>query len=140
MVPAAFVRVKSMPMSANGKVDRAALPKPTADNTLNDALFAAPQSEIEQWLASFLTGLLKVDRVSRDDNFFNLGGHSLMGAQLIAKVYQRFAVELSLRSLFDHPTIAEISAEIERLLFAKVDTMTDEEAQRLLESLPGIPA
>ena len=63
-----------------------------------------------------------------------------MGAQLIAKVYQRFAVELSLRSLFDHPTIAEISAEIERLLFTKVETMTDEEAQRLLESLPGIPA
>jgi amino acid adenylation domain-containing protein len=140
MVPAAFVKVKSMPMTANGKVDRAALPKPTADNTLNEAPFAAPQSEIEQWLASFLTGLLKVDRVSRDDNFFNLGGHSLMGAQLIAKVYQRFAVELSLRSLFDHPTIADISAEIERLLFAKVDTMTDEEAQRLLESPPGIPA
>ena len=85
---------------------------------------------------SFLTGLLKVDRVSRDDNFFNLGGHSLMGAQLIAKVYQRFAVELSLRSLFDHPTIAEISAEIERLLFAKVETMTDEEAQRLLNLFP----
>jgi Phosphopantetheine attachment site len=63
-----------------------------------------------------------------------------MGAQLIAKVYQRFGVELSLRSLFDHPTIAEISSEIERLLYAKVATMSDEEAQRILESLPGIPA
>ncbi|MGC2550236.1 MAG: non-ribosomal peptide synthetase [Candidatus Sulfotelmatobacter sp.] len=140
MVPATFVKLKSMPRTASGKVDRAALPKPNGDNTLNDNPFAPPQSEIEQWLAGFLTGLLKVDRVSRDDNFFNLGGHSLMGAQLIAKVYQRFAVELSLRSLFDHPTIAEISAEIERLLFTKVETMTDEEAQRLLESLPGIPA
>ena len=140
MVPATFVKLKFMPLTASGKVDRAALPKPTADNTLDDTPFAPPQSEIEQWLAGFLTGLLKVDRVSRSDNFFNLGGHSLMGAQLIAKVHQRFAVELSLRSLFDHPTIAGISAEIERLLFAKVETMTDEEAQRLLESLPGIPA
>jgi amino acid adenylation domain-containing protein len=139
MVPATFVKLKCLPMTANGKLDRSALPKPTID-TLDDAEFAAPQSEIEQWLAGFLTGLLKVDRVSRSDNFFNLGGHSLMGAQLIAKVYQRFAVELSLRSLFDHPTIAEISSEIERLLFAKVQTMTDEEAQRILESLPGIPA
>jgi amino acid adenylation domain-containing protein len=140
MVPTTFVKLKSMPRTASGKVNRADLPTPTADNTLDDAPFVPPQSDIEQWLASFLTGLLKVDRVSRDDNFFNLGGHSLMGAQLIAKVYQRFAVELSLRSLFDHPTIAGISTEIERLLFAKVETMTDEEAQRLLESLPGIPA
>ncbi|MGB7600369.1 MAG: amino acid adenylation domain-containing protein [Candidatus Sulfotelmatobacter sp.] len=140
MVPAIFVKLERIPLTPNGKADRSALPRPTADNTLDDAPFAPPQSEIEQWLAGFLTGLLKVDRVSRDDNFFNLGGHSLMGAQLIAKVHQRFAVELSLRSLFDHPTIAEISAEIERLLFAKVETMTDEEAQRLLESLPGIPA
>ncbi len=140
MVPATFVKLKCLPMTANGKVDRAALPLPSAENTLDDASFSAPQSEIEQWLAGFLTGLLKVDRVSRNDNFFNLGGHSLMGAQLIAKVYQRFAVELSLRSLFDHPTIAEISSEIERLLFTKVQTMTDEEARRILESLPGIPA
>lgn len=140
MVPAAFVELQSIPLTPSGKVDRAALPLPTSDNTLADAPFAPPQSEIEQWLAGFLAGLLKVDRVSRSDNFFNLGGHSLMGAQLIAKVYQRFAVELSLRSLFDHPTIAEISSEIERLLFVKVQTMTDEEAQRLLESLPGIPA
>ena len=63
-----------------------------------------------------------------------------MGAQLIAKVHQRFQVELSLRSLFDHPTIAEISSEIERLVHAKLQTMTDEEALRLLESFPGIPA
>ena len=113
------------------------LPKPTAENTLNDDdSFESPQSDIEQWLASLLIGLLRVARVSRNDNFFNLGGHSLMGAQLIAKVQQRFAVELSLRSLFDHPTIAEISAEIEHLLYSKLHMMTDEEAQRILESVP----
>ena len=137
MVPSTFVKLAGMPTSTHGKVDRAALPEPTPENTLNDDSFEAPQSEIEQWLASLLTGLLGVARVSRNDNFFNLGGHSLMGAQLIAKVHQRFAVELSLRSLFDHPTIAEISSEIERLLYSKLRMMTDEEAQRILESVPG---
>ncbi len=140
MVPASFVALPALPMTAHGKVDRAALPKPTADNQLDDEHFEAPQSEVEQWLASFLARLLKVSRVGRNDNFFNLGGHSLMGAQLIAKVQQRFGVELALRGLFDHPTIAEISSEIERLIYAKLQTMTDEEAQRLLESSPGIPA
>jgi len=140
MVPSAFVRLACLPISAHGKVDRAALPKPAAENQLNGDSFETPQSEIEQWLAGLLTGLLGVPRVGRDDNFFNLGGHSLMGAQLIAKVHQRFAVGLSLRSLFDHPTIAEISSEIERLLYAKLHAMTDEEAQRILESSSGIPA
>ena len=140
MVPSTFVAVPELPMTAHGKVDRAALPKPAAENQLDDEHFEAAQSEVEQWLASFLTGLLKVDRVGRDDNFFNLGGHSLMGAQLIAKVQQRFGVELSLRGLFDHPTIAEISCEIERLIYAKLQTMSEEEAERLLESSPGISA
>jgi amino acid adenylation domain-containing protein len=140
MVPSRFVRLESLPMSAHGKVDRAALPQPTAENELNGDSFEAAQSEIEQWLAGLLTGLLGVARVGRDDNFFNLGGHSLLGAQLIAKVQQRFQVELPLRSLFDHPTIAEISSEIERLLYAKLQAMTDEEAQRILESFSGSPA
>jgi len=141
MVPSTFIKLTSMPTSAHGKIDRAALPKPTAENQLNDDPFEAPQSEIEQWLASFLAGLLGVPRVSRGDNFFNLGGHSLMGAQLIAKIYERFRVELSLRSLFDHPTIGGISCQIERLLYSKLQTMTDEEAQRILESSPdGIQA
>ncbi len=140
MVPSTFVALPELAMTAHGKVDRAALPKPTAENQLDDEHFEAAQSEVEQWLAGFLTGLLKVSRVGRDDNFFNLGGHSLMGAQLIAKVQQRFGVELSLRGLFDHPTIAEISSEIERLIYAKLQMMSDEEAQRLLESSPGISA
>ncbi len=140
MLPSAFVTLAELAMTAHGKVDRAALPKPTPENQLDDERFEAAQSEVEQWLAGFLTGLLKVPRVGRDDNFFNLGGHSLMGAQLIAKVQQRFGVELSLRGLFDHPTIAEISSEIERLIFVKLQMMSDEEAQRLLESSPGISA
>ena len=134
MVPSAFIKLAAMPASAHGKIDRAALPQPTAENQLNHDRFEAPQSEIEQWLAGLLTGLLGVPRVSRGDNFFSLGGHSLMGAQLMAKIYERFRVNLSLRSLFDHPTIGGISCQIERLLDSKLQKMTDKEAQRILES------
>ena len=76
----------------------------------------------------------QVAEVKRSDNFFNLGGHSLMGAQLIARVKQTFDVELPLRSLFDHPTIREISSEIDMLLQAKLNAMSDEEARRILET------
>lgn len=141
MLPSTFVKLDRLPTSEHGKVDLAALPEPTAENVLDDDRFEAPQSEIEQWLAGFLGGLIGVARVSRDDNFFNLGGHSLMGAQLIAKVHQTFGVELSLRRLFDHPTVREISSEIESLIRSRISMMSDEEAQRVLESAPGgVPA
>jgi amino acid adenylation domain-containing protein len=137
MVPSVFVPIASLPLTAHGKVDRTALPSPTSENILHEEVFETPQSEIEQWLARFLAALLGTARVSRDDNFFNLGGHSLMGAQLIATVKQTFDVELPLRSLFDHPTIREISSEIDSLLQAKLNSMSDEEARRLLETSPA---
>jgi amino acid adenylation domain-containing protein len=137
MVPSVFVAIASLPLTAHGKIDRTALPPPTSQNILHEEVFETPQSEIEQWLARFLATLLGTARVSRDDNFFNLGGHSLMGAQLIATVKQTFDVELPLRSLFDHPTIREISSEIDSLLQAKLNSMSDEEARRLLETSPA---
>jgi len=70
--------------------------------------------------------------VSVNDNFFLLGGHSLLGSQLIVKTRSAFGVNLSSRSLFDAPTIAELSSEIERLIVARVRSMGEEEAQALL--------
>lgn len=137
MVPSVFVPIASLPLTAHGKVDRTALPPPTSENSLHEEVFETPQSEIEQWLARFLATLLGSARVSRDDNFFNLGGHSLMGAQLIARVKQTFDVELPLRSLFDHPTIREISSEIGSLIQAKLNAISDEEARRILETSPA---
>jgi amino acid adenylation domain-containing protein len=134
MVPSTFVQIAQLPRSSHGKLDRAALPEPTTANVLDDDSFETPQSQIEKSLAVFLTSLLGVARVGKDDNFFDLGGHSLMGAQLIAKISNTFGVELSLRSLFDHPTVGEVSAEIERLIHAKLESMSEEEAERMLES------
>jgi acyl carrier protein len=128
------VQLAEMPLSINGKLDRLALPRPSPENILDDDSFEAPQSPVEEHLASFLATLVGVQQVGREDNFFTLGGHSLMGAQLIAKVRAMFGVDLPLRSLFEEPTVRGMSAEIERLIYAKVSAMSEDEAQRMLSS------
>jgi amino acid adenylation domain-containing protein len=134
MLPSAFVQLSQLPLSAHGKLDRAALPQPTSENILREDSLEGPQSPIEEHLGVVLSGLLGVARVGSQDNFFTLGGHSLMGAQLIAKIRESFGVELSLRCLFDEPTPRGMSAEIERLIHARLAAMSEDEAQRLLAS------
>jgi len=132
MVPAVFVTLPAMPLTANGKVDRVALPEPNAENTLRDEAFVRPRTPIEQRLAATLCSLLNLSEVSVKDNFFLLGGHSLLGTQLIVKIRSTFRVDLALRTLFDAPTIAELSAEIEQQIIAKVENMSEAEAEALL--------
>jgi acyl carrier protein len=139
MVPSTFVRLTALPLSTHGKLDRTALPQPTEGNILRDEVVEEFQSPIEEQLSAMLSTLLGVSHVCSNDNFFTLGGHSLMGAQLIAKVRESFGVELSLRALFDEPTTRGMSAEIERLIYARLATMSEDEAQRLLaSSSPGL--
>ena len=132
MVPAAFVRLDALPLTPHGKIDRAALPEPTAENTLKNETFEAPRSPVEERLAGILTSLLGVEEVGADENFFQIGGHSLLGAQVIARLRDSFGVELSLRNLFDHPTVREMAGEIERLTLAKPGATGEEVAQRVL--------
>jgi acyl carrier protein len=121
LVPTTFVRLDALPLTQHGKVDRAALPPPDADNTLRADEWEAPRTAVEERLAGILAGLLDVDQVGAHDNFFLLGGHSLMGTQVIARVRDAFGVELSLRTLFDKPTVAALGAEIERAILAKLE-------------------
>jgi amino acid adenylation domain-containing protein len=132
MVPAMYVTIDTIPLTPNGKVDRAALPAPDASNTLGEDVFHAPQTEVEQVVAGILAPLLGVERVDIEANFFALGGHSLLGIQLISRVRENLGVELSLRTVFESPSVAELSAEIERLLCAKLEAMSEEEVQRTL--------
>lgn len=134
MIPGTFVKLTTLPLNSSGKLDRAALPVPTTENTLHDDTYIAARTPIEERLASMLAPLLGLDRVSVEDNFFLLGGHSLMGTQLIARVREAFGVELALRALFDAPTVARLSAQVEALLLARLESMSDAEAERLLES------
>ncbi len=130
MVPAEIVTLAELPMSTSDKVDRAALLSLAASAALADA-GAAPQNELEESLASIVAELLELPRVGVDQNFFLLGGHSLLGAQMIARIEERYGVELPLRDVFEKPTIAELAGEVERLLIADIEAMSDEEAERL---------
>ena len=137
MLPAVFVLLESLPLTPNGKVDRGMLPAPTASNILRDEAFTPPRTVIEERVAGILAKLLALEQVGAHDNFFLLGGHSLLGIQLIARVRDAFGVELSLRRLFEAPTIAELSAEVEQLLFAKPEAMSEEEVQQMLSANPS---
>jgi amino acid adenylation domain-containing protein len=132
MLPALFVKVESLPLTANGKIDRLRLPEPSIENTLREENFSAPSSPIEERLAKIICELFNLQTVSVNDNFFLLGGHSLLGAQLIVKLRSTFGVDLTLRTLFDAPTIADLSRQIERLVIARVESMSEEEAMALL--------
>jgi amino acid adenylation domain-containing protein len=139
MVPSIFVLLEYLPVTLNGKVDLDKLPRPDAANVLRDRDKAAtlPQTGLEPRVAGILANLLKVKRVEINDNFFLLGGHSLLGIQVIGRIRDTFGVELPLYRLFEAPTVAELSSEIERLLLAKIQAMSEEEAERMLNADTG---
>ncbi|MCF2150416.1 Non-ribosomal peptide synthetase [Desmonostoc muscorum LEGE 12446] len=114
MVPAFIVFLESLPLTANGKIDRRALPAPEASSESTEK-YVAPRTAIEEILALIWTQVLKVERVGIHDNFFTLGGHSLLATQLISRVRTNLKVELPLRSLFAAPTIAQLSQNIQQL-------------------------
>ena len=132
MLPAMFVRLDALPIGSSGKIDRAALPAPSDENTLRDEAFQGARTPTEKRVAAIVASLLGLERVGAKDNFFYLGGNSLFGTQVIARLRDAFHVDISLLKLFDHPTVADLAAEVERLIVAKLDAMTEEEAQRLL--------
>ena len=132
MIPTTFVLLEALSLTPNGKVDRSALPVPDAFNTLRNEVTASPSTPLEEQLVSLLAPLLGLEQVGIDDNFFMLGGHSLLGTQLIARIADTFGVTMTLRTLFDAPTVRELSYEIEELIIAKVDAMSDDEVLQLL--------
>jgi amino acid adenylation domain-containing protein len=134
MVPASFVRLDRIPVTANGKLDKAALPTPTTENQLPRDSYAAPRTELEEMVEGIVGPILGLPRVSIYDNFFLLGGHSLMGAQVIAKVRDMFGVELNLRNVFESPTVAKLAAKIESSLVARLEAMSDEEVDQALQA------
>ena len=105
MVPSVFVQLPALPLTANGKVDRRALPEPSALTDATSGDYVAPSNPIEERLAGLWAGVLQRERVSVRDNFFELGGHSLLATQLVARVREAFGVELPLRHVFEAPTV-----------------------------------
>ena len=134
MIPAVFVRIGTLPLNTSGKLDRAALPEPEATNSLAVDTYEAPRTPVEERIAEILAPLLELERVGVADNFFMLGGHSLLGTQVIARVRDAFGIELSLRTVFDSPTVAGLAAEVEQSLLAKLEAMSEEEAEEFLRA------
>ncbi|MBN1203856.1 MAG: amino acid adenylation domain-containing protein [Myxococcaceae bacterium] len=113
MVPVSYTLMEALPLTPNGKVDRRALPAPETTRAEDDGSYVAPRTETEQMLARLWGELLQLDRVGIADNFFHLGGHSLLATQVISRVNEAFQVRLSLRRLFEVPTIEGLGALIE---------------------------
>jgi amino acid adenylation domain-containing protein len=120
MIPSAFVRMSALPTTTNGKCDKAALPTPVASNMLrNETRGTAASNAVEQRITEIVTSLVNAPEVGRDDNFFLIGGHSMLAAQLLVSVRESFGVSVTLRELFEAPTVASLSAKIERLIASK---------------------
>jgi acyl carrier protein len=119
MVPSAFISIPNLPITEQGKINRAALAGLNGTRLFDEA-YMAPRTVVEEELVKILARLLKLERVGVNDNFFLLGGHSLLGTQVIARVSEAFGVDLTLLKLFDHPSVAEMADEIETLILGKV--------------------
>jgi amino acid adenylation domain-containing protein len=145
MVPAAFVAMKSLPLTANGKIDRRALPAPPRSRPELDGLYVAPGTAIERVLASIWSEVLKIDQVGRNDHLLEIGGDSLLASAIISKVNRIFSLDLAPYVLFQTNTISAFADEImtqesnpERLQiisqrWLEIDAMPADEVKKLLE-------
>jgi len=153
MFPSTFVIMDSLPQTPNGKLDRQALPDPGYARPQLEASFVGPRTPVEQGLTDIWAEVLGLEQVGIHDNFLELGGDSLLAGQVMSRVISEFRVDLPLRSLFQAPTVADMSlaitqrrakaadqADIDRML-AELETLSTERAKELLaeESSTGIP-
>ena len=114
MVPAQFVKLESLPLTASGKVDRNSLPVP--DTSVPIRSYVAPRTPLEEILARIWAEILNLERVGIDDHFFELGGHSLLDMKLIAKIWKELAVHLSVQTFFKNPTVRAMAITVGRMI------------------------
>jgi amino acid adenylation domain-containing protein len=134
MVPATFVRLHALPLSPSGKLDLTKLPTSTDGLLLERTQPNNPTSPIEEKLLSVVRELLKNGAISVRDSFFLAGGHSLLGMQLVMRVREAFGVDLTLRQLFEAPTVERLAALVETMLVADIESLSDEEAEGYLNT------
>jgi amino acid adenylation domain-containing protein len=116
MVPAAFVTLAALPMTANGKLDRRALPAPAPLERASQASYLPPRDQLESDLVDVWQQLLGVQPIGMEDDFFALGGSSLLATRLIARVRSMYAISLAMSGLVEHPTVAGMAACLRRTL------------------------
>lgn len=140
MVPSAIVILDRLPLTSTGKLDRRALPEPSAQ-AYSSPQYEAPRGETEQRLAGIWEELLQTERIGRHDNFFERGGHSLLATQVVARIRSQLIVEMPIRLLFDFPTLAGLSDQVDELrrsrLLGKI-AAGGPEVERLLEQIASM--
>ncbi|WP_345027225.1 amino acid adenylation domain-containing protein, partial [Flavivirga jejuensis] len=112
MVPQLWVVLDEMPLTSNGKVDKGTLPEPQKSQ-LSEVEYIAPRNDQEKKLVLIWEELLGVDKIGINDNFFELGGHSLLATRLVSKIRKEMELEITIKSIFSHPKIADLSSHIE---------------------------
>lgn len=111
MLPSAFVALERMPLTSNGKIDRAALPHPDERDAARDAAFVAPRNAVESKLAEIWSSVLRVSAVGMHDNFFELGGDSILCIQVVSRALQA-GIKLTPAQMFQHQSIAELAPRV----------------------------
>jgi len=135
MLPEVFIMLEAMPLTANGKLNGRALPAPDTQRTLQTSLPVAPRTPIEETLARLWREVLKLEQVGIQDNFFNLGGHSLIAIKLVTRIRTEFNVELSLADFFNAATIEAVGLKLEEELIEASNPAEIDAILRLLETV-----
>ncbi|MDF3926499.1 phosphopantetheine-binding protein, partial [Pseudomonas putida] len=135
MVPAHLLLLDQWPLTANGKLDRKALPK--ADASLLQHGYRAPRSELEQQLAAIWQDVLKLEQVGLDDHFFELGGHSLLAVSVVSRVQLELGLSLTPQLIFQHPTLASFAEQLAQAS-APADTQTLSKLSALLDEMEEV--
>ncbi|HEY6333954.1 MAG TPA: non-ribosomal peptide synthetase, partial [Blastocatellia bacterium] len=135
MIPSGMVLIDSIPLTPNGKIDRARLPQPKQLRPDLGAEYALPSTQMEGILSKMWASVLGVDRVGINDNFFDLGGHSLVATQLVSRIREGFKIDLPVRTLFENPTVADLAVAVEEKVLAKIENLSDQEAEQMLQGI-----
>jgi acyl carrier protein len=131
MVPSAFVVLEGLPLTSNGKVDRKALPSP--DFSARQHQYVAPRTEIEKVLCEIWQEVLGLEQVGIEDNFFQLGGHSLLIVKLLSQLKQKMNITVQLKDMFDFAVLLEMSVHIEGVLLQNKTEQLREQSENEME-------
>jgi amino acid adenylation domain-containing protein len=135
MAPSAYMKLEKMPLTSNGKVDKSALPSPDLSETggpgamEDETLFLAPRTSVEEALVEIWQEVLGKRRIGVEDDFFDLGGYSLLATQVTSRLKKRFQLEVPLSAMFEARTVARLAEFVEALIIEEIERMDEQEAE-----------
>ncbi len=132
MIPSQFIFLEQIPLTPNGKVDRSGLSRTSQINMSRERDVILPSTSTEEALLEIWTEVLDKLIISVDDNFFEIGGHSLAATKIISRIRNAFDIEFPLKKVFENPNIRELANEIEEIIFKEIHELSEEEANKLI--------